>query len=231
MNKLTTKEFNDLYKRNFREYFDKPLKKDGFYKKGTINFYRINKLGMIETLNFQKHREELNVNCAILPIYCGSTNDSITIGLRLGKFMNTRYEHWWDIKDDESMKKSMQEMLNMIQKDLYEWFNKMENEKEIIDFISKSYSTVIYRYITQAASMAKFKRYDEILQYVEKVKKEYMESWSEEERQKKEWLKKVLDEALLLERKLKEGKESIDQYIIEREQQSLIELGLEKLIK
>ena len=44
-----------------------------------------------------------------------------------------------------------------------------------------------------------------------------MESWSEEERQKKEWLKKVLDEALLLERKLKEGKESIDQYIIERE--------------
>ena len=145
--------------------------------------------------------------------------------------MNTRYEHWWDIKDDESMKKSMQEMLNMIQKDLYEWFNKMENEKEIIDFISKSYSTVIYRYITQAASMAKFKRYDEILPYVEKVKKEHVEGWSEEERQKKEWLKKVLDEALLLERKLKEGKENIDQYIIEREKQSLIELGLEKLIK
>ena len=68
MNKLTTKEFNEIYKRNFREYFDKPLKKDGFYKKGTINFYRINKLGMIETLNFQKHREELNVNCAIIPI-------------------------------------------------------------------------------------------------------------------------------------------------------------------
>ena len=41
----------------------------------------------------------------------------------------------------------------------------------------------------------------------------------------------MLDEALLLERKLKEGKESIDQYIIEREKQSLIELGLEKLIK
>lgn len=41
----------------------------------------------------------------------------------------------------------------------------------------------------------------------------------------------MLDEALLLKRKLKEGKESIDQYIIEREKQSLIELGLEKLIK
>lgn len=231
MNKLTTKEFNEIYKRNFREYFDKPLKKDGFYKKGTINFYRINKLGMIETLNFQKHREELNVNCAILPIYCGATKESITIGLRLGKFMNTRYTYWWDIKDDESMEKNMQEMLNVIQTDLYNWFNKMDNEKEILKYISISYQTIINRYITQAASMAKFKRYDEILQYVEKVKKEYMESWSEEERQKKEWLKKVLDEALLLERKLKEGKESIDQYIIEREKQSLIELGLEKLIK
>ena len=115
MNKLTTKAFNEIYKRNFREYFDKPLKKDGFYKKGTINFYRINKLGMIETLNFQKHREELNVNCAIIPIYCGATKEFIEIGLRLGKFMNTRYEYWWDIKNEESMKRNMQEMLNVIQ--------------------------------------------------------------------------------------------------------------------
>ena len=231
MNKLTTKEFNEIYKRNFREYFDKPLKKDGFYKKGTINFYRINKLGMIETLNFQKHREELNVNCAIIPIYCGATKEFIEIGLRLGKFMNTRYEYWWDIKNEESMKRNMQEMLNVIQTNLYEWFNKMDDKKEILEYISKSYQTIIYRYMTQAASMAKFKRYDEILPYVEKVKKEHVEGWSEEERQKKEWLKKVLDEALLLERKLKEGKENIDQYIIEREKQSLIELGLEKLIK
>ena len=35
--------------------------------------------------------------------------------------------------------------------------------------------------------------------------------------------------SLLLEEKLKEGKESVDEYIIEREKQSLIELGLDKM--
>ena len=229
MNKLTTKEFNEIYKRNFREYFDKPLKKDGFYKKGTINFYRINKLGMIETLNFQKHREELNVNCAIIPIYCGATKEFIEIGLRLGKFMNTRYEYWWDIKNEESMKRNMQEMLNVIQTNLYEWFNKMDDKKEILEYISKSYQTIIYRYITQAASMAKFKEYDEILPYIEKVKEEYNNFTEEEKRY--DFFKNTLNEALLLEEKVKEGKESVDRYIEKREKQSLIELGLEKLIK
>lgn len=229
MNKLTTKEFNEIYKRNFREYFDKPLKKDGFYKKGTINFYRINKLGMIETLNFQKHREELNVNCAIIPIYCGATKEFIEIGLRLGKFMNTRYEYWWDIKNEESMKRNMQEMLNVIQTNLYEWFNKMDDKKEILEYISKSYQTIIYRYITQAASMAKFKEYDEILPYIEKVKEEYNNFTEEEKRY--DFFKNTLNEALLLEEKVKGGKESVDRYIEKREKQSLIELGLEKLIK
>ena len=231
MSELTTKEFNEIYKRNFREYFDKPLKKDGFYKKGTINFYRLNKLGMVEVLNFQRWYDKLTVNCSIKPIFCASTKSSTEVGKRLGKFMNTRNDYWWDVKDDESMKKSMQEMLKVIRKDLYEWFNKMDNEKEILEYISKSYQTIIYRYITQAASMAKFRRYKEILQYIEKVKKEYIEGWTKEEREEREWLKKVLDEALLLEEKIKEGKESIDKYIEEREKQSIIEVGLKKLIK
>ena len=41
MAELTTKEFNEIYKKYFKEYFDKSLKEDGFKKKGTINFYRI----------------------------------------------------------------------------------------------------------------------------------------------------------------------------------------------
>ena len=231
MRGLTTKEFNEIYKKNFREYFDKPLKKDGFYKKGTINFYRLNKLGMVESLNFQRWYDKLTVNCTIFLMYCGVVNDARIIKLRLGEFVNTRNDYWWDVKNDESMKESMREMIEIIQDKLYKWFEERDNEKKIIEDIWKIHQMLVYKYITQAATMAKFKRYDEILPYVEKVKKEHVEGWSEEERQKKEWLKKVLDEALLLERKLKEGKENIDQYIIEREKQSLIELGLEKLIK
>lgn len=33
MSELTTKEFNVIYKKNFKEYFDKPLKKTVFIKK------------------------------------------------------------------------------------------------------------------------------------------------------------------------------------------------------
>ena len=52
MSELTTKEFNEIYKKYFKEYFDKPLKENGFKKKGTINFYRMNKLNLIEGINF-----------------------------------------------------------------------------------------------------------------------------------------------------------------------------------
>ena len=50
-----------------------------------------------------------------------------------------------------------------------------------------------------------------------------------EEEKEREGFKNILEEALLLEEKLKEGKESVDEYIIEREKQSLIELGLDKM--
>lgn len=52
MEELLIKEFNEIYKKYFKEYFDKLLKKDGYYKKGIIIFYKINKLMMIEVINF-----------------------------------------------------------------------------------------------------------------------------------------------------------------------------------
>lgn len=52
MPELTTKEFNEIYKKYFKEYFDKPLKEDIFKKEAIINFYRMNKLGLIGCLNF-----------------------------------------------------------------------------------------------------------------------------------------------------------------------------------
>ena len=59
------------------------------------------------------------------------------------------------------------------------------------------------------------------------MKEEY-EKFSQEEKERQHF-KATLNEALLLEEKLKEGKESVDEYIIEREKQSLIELGLDKM--
>ncbi len=225
-----TKKFNVIYKKYFKEYFDKPLKKDGFYKKGTINFLRLNKLGMVESLNFQRHYDELTINYSVRPTWCGATKDSITLGDRLGKFIEPKGS-WWNLRTEEEIKESMEIMLEIIQTKLYAWFKKMEDENEVIELIFKSYQyTMIYAYITQAATMAKFKRYDDILQYVEKVKKEYS-TYEEEEIKESEWLQNIMKEAPILEEKVREGHKAIGEYIIEREKQSLRELKLEKLIK
>ena len=104
MAELTTKEFNEIYKKYFKEYFDKPLKEDGFKKKGTINFYRMNKLGLIECLNFQRHYDNMTMNFLIKPIYCGVSKSAIILGGRLGDFKNGN-DYWWELKDEEEIKK------------------------------------------------------------------------------------------------------------------------------
>ena len=224
MAELTTKEFNEIYKKYFKEYFDKPLKGDGFKKKGTINFYRMNKLGLLECLNFQRH---YTVNYLIQPIYCDILKDAILLGGRLGR-LKYQSDYWWELKDEEEIKNNMENILEVTRNDLYRWFQKYENRDEYIKYYSfYRDQTTIYEYIIKATTFARFKEYDNILPYTAKVKEEY-EKLSEEEKERQHF-KATLNEALLLEEKLKEGKESVDEYIIEREKQSLIELGLDKM--
>lgn len=227
MTELTTKEFNEIYKRNFKEYFDKPLKEDGFKKKGTINFYRMNKLGLVELLNFQRHYDSLTVNFSIKPIYCGVSKSAIILGGRLGR-LKYKNDYWWELKDEEQIKESMENILGVIRNDLYKWFQKYENKDEYVEFY-RNYGnwTKIYEYIIKATTFARFKEYDNILPYTAKVKEEY-DNLTQEEKERQHF-KDTLNEALLLEEKLKEGKESVDEYIIEREKQSLMELGLDKM--
>ena len=227
MTELTTKEFNEIYKRNFKEYFDKPLKEDGFKTKGTINFYRMNKLGLVELLNFQRHYDSLTVNFSIKPIYCGVSKSAIILGGRLGR-LKYKNDYWWELKDEEQIKESMENILGVIRNDLYKWFQKYENKDEYVEFY-RNYGnwTKIYEYIIKATTFARFKEYDNILPYTAKVKEEY-DNLTQEEKERQHF-KDTLNEALLLEEKLKEGKESVDEYIIEREKQSLMELGLDKM--
>jgi hypothetical protein len=232
MEELSTKEFNEIYKKYFKEYFDKPLKKDGYYKKGTITFYKINKLMMIEVINFQRHYDRLTVNFGVSPLWCGALKGAMTIGGRINKFSKEkshwRYQ-WWNIRNEEEIKNSMIEILELIQSGLYEWFTEKDNEENIMKSLKEAYFDKINEYMFLATAMAKFKRYDEILPYIEKVKEEY--NRFNEEKKNWEWVQKLFNEILLLEEKVREGNKAVDKYIVEREKQSLIELGLEKLIK
>ena len=225
MTELTTKEFNEIYKKYFKEYFDKPLKEDGFRKKGTINFYRMNKLGLIECLNFQRHYDNMTVNYLISPIYCPILKTSMALGDRIG-YLRYREDYWWELKDEEQIKKSMENILEVIRNDLYKWFQKYEDKNEYIKLTDnpRTYED-IYKYLLKATTAAKFRNYENILINIQNIKKEYEEL----EELYKTSRERVFKEALLLEEKLKEGKESVDEYIIEREKQSLIELGLDKM--
>ncbi|MDO4691235.1 MAG: DUF4304 domain-containing protein [Fusobacterium sp.] len=232
MEELSTKEFNEIYKKYFREYFDKPLKKDGYYKKGTITFYKINKMMMIETINFQRHYDRLTVNFGVAPLWCGAVKGAMSIGGRINVFSKekTHWQYqWWDIRNEEEIRNSMAEILELIQNGLYKWFKEKENEENIIESMKKSYHSKINEHMSLATSMAKFKRYDEILPYIEKVKEEYNKFGKEKKTW--EWVQELYSELLLLEKKVKEGHKAIDEYIVEREKQSLKEMGLEKLIK
>lgn len=234
MEELSTKEFNEMYKKYFKEYFDKPLKKDGYYKKGTITFYKVNRLMMIETINFQRHYDRVTVNFGVSPLWCGALKEGINIGGRINIFSKEkshwRYQ-WWDLRNEEEIKNSMAEILELIQTGLYKWFKEKEEEENIIESLKEADFDKIHEYMFLATAMAKFKRYDEVLPYIEKVKEEYHEGYSEEQRNRVIWLKELFKEISLLEKKMKEGHEAIDDYIVKRERQSLIELGLEKLIK
>ena len=225
MTELTTKEFNEIYKKYFKEYFDKPLKEDGFRKKGTINFYRMNKLGLIECLNFQRHYDNMTVNYLISPIYCPILKTSMALGDRIG-YLKYREDYWWELKNEEQIKESMENILEVIRNDLYKWIQRYEDKNEYIKLTDnpRTYED-IYKYLLKATTAAKFRNYENILINIQNIKKEYEEL----EELYKTSRERVFKEALLLEEKLKEGKESVDEYIIEREKQSLMELGLDKM--
>ena len=226
MVEMTTKEYNEIYKRHFKENFDKPLKDDGYTKKGTINFYRLNKLGLLEILNFQRHYEELTVNFGILAIYCGVLKDGLNVGGRLGD-LKYGSDEWWQVETEEDMKVSMSEILSVIRGELYQWFRKYEDKEEYIKEVKENYNNVMNKSLIEAAMAAKFRRYDEILPHIEKLRKEY--EIAKARNDIRLHYPKILKEATILEQKAKEGKDSVDRYIVERE--SLIEIGLEKLLK
>ena len=82
-------EVNKIYKKYFKEYFDKSLKLKGFKKRGTTTFCKLNKLGLLEYIGFFKHRQRLRIEYAIIPICWGVLKESIGIG---------KYIKWVDLE-------------------------------------------------------------------------------------------------------------------------------------
>ena len=221
MEELSTKEYNELYKKYFKEIFSKPMKDLGFKKKGTGNFCRLNKIGLFEYIGFFRYYHELRVEYALIPIYSYMMKNDI------GNGFNTKFV---DLDGEEKMEKGMKSILEEIENKIIPWFKKYEDLdtffEEIVENDKLYLGTEIYGYLFRATTFAKFKKYSKIQENIDKVRDEY-EKYSKTY----DFYKDILKEVDELEEKLKEGEESVEKYIEEMEYKSLLDWKMEKLLK
>ena len=224
MEELSTKEYNELYKKYFKEIFNKPMKDFGYKKKGTGKFFKLNKLGLFEYIGFFRYYHELRVEYAIIPIYSYIMKNSI------GNGAETEFV---DLDGEEKMEKGMKSILEEIKNKIIPWFKKYEDLdvffEEVVENDRKYFWPDIYKYLFRATTFAKFKRYSKIQENIDKVREEYNNLPDEEKTY--DFYKDILKEVDELEEKLKEGEESVEKHIKEVEYKSLLAWKMEKLLK
>ncbi|WP_026745130.1 hypothetical protein, partial [Leptotrichia hofstadii] len=221
---LTTKEYNELYKKYFKEIFNKPMKDFGYKKKGTGRFCKLNKIGLFEYIGFFRYYHELRVEYAIIPIYSYIMKDTI------GNGSETEFV---DLDGEEKMEKGMKSILEEIKNKIIPWFKKYEDLdvffEEVVENDRKYFWPDIYKYLFRATTFAKFKKYSKIQENIDKVREEYNNL--PDEKKTYDFYKDILKEVDELEEKLKEGEESLEKHIKEVEYKSLLAWKMEKLLK
>ncbi|BBM37499.1 hypothetical protein JCM16775_0175 [Leptotrichia hofstadii] len=224
MEELTTKEYNELYKKYFKEIFNKPMKDFGYKKKGTGRFCKLNKIGLFEYIGFFRYYHELRVEYAIIPIYSYIMKDTI------GNGSETEFV---DLDGEEKMEKGMKSILEEIKNKIIPWFKKYEDLdvffEEVVENDRKYFWPDIYKYLFRATTFAKFKKYSKIQENIDKVREEYNNL--PDEKKTYDFYKDILKEVDELEEKLKEGEESLEKHIKEVEYKSLLAWKMEKLLK
>ena len=224
MEELSTKEYNELYKKYFKEIFNKPMKDFGFKKKGTGKFFKLNKLGLFEYIGFFRYYHELRVEYAIIPIYSYIMKDTI------GNGSETEFV---DLDGEEKMEEGMKSILEEIENKIIPWFKKYEDLdtffEEVVENDRKYFFSDIYKYLFRATTFAKFKKYSKIQENIDKVREEYNKLPDEEKAY--DFYNVILKEVDELEEKLKEGEESVEKHIEAMEYKSLLAWKMEKLLK
>ena len=224
MEELTTKEYNELYKKYFKEIFNKPMKDFGYKKKGTGKFFKLNKLGLFEYIGFFRYYHELRVEYAIIPIYSYIMKNSIGNGAKTA---------FVDLDGEEKMEEGMKSILEEIENKIIPWFKKYEDLdtffEEVVENDRKYFWSDIYKYLFRATTFAKFKKYSKIQENIDKVREEYNKLPDEEKAY--DFYNVILKEVDELEEKLKEGEESVEKHIEAMEYKSLLAWKMEKLLK
>lgn len=109
-----------------KEIMTPAMKSFGFVKWKTTSYVRVSRIGLLEYIDVQKEHygaRTFTVNVALMPLYAPASNMCIGFGERVGKYVIDK-EFWWDYKDEETARKSFENVVEAIERFVLPWFEK-----------------------------------------------------------------------------------------------------------
>lgn len=110
-----------------------------FYRYKTNAYVRLNSIGLLEYIDFQKERygsKTFCVNFAVMPLYCERKYVDTSFGSRLGTYISGK-DVWWDYASEEIAKVSFSNVVSAIDTYVLPWFDEVFNESGYRDKLLK----------------------------------------------------------------------------------------------
>ena len=139
---VNKEEADSAFKRYKKEFIDKLLVAEGFYKYKTNAYVRLNSIGLLEYIDLQKERygsKTFCVNFAVMPLYCKRDYIVLSLGDRLGSFISGE-DVWWDYASESVAKESFTNVSTAIEKYLLAWFEQFSTTDGYRDALKKMHN-------------------------------------------------------------------------------------------
>lgn len=127
---INKEEADRAFKHCKKEFVDTLLLSHGFCKHKTSAYVRINPIGLLEYINFQKERygsKTFCVNFSAMPLYLQSEVMVFSLGHRLGTYICGK-DVWWDYASDRIARISFQNTAEAIEQYVFPWFEEISTE-------------------------------------------------------------------------------------------------------
>lgn len=122
------------FKKRKKESIDPFMAAQGFHKYRTNAYVRVNKIDLLEYVDFQKEHygsKTFTVNLAVMPLYTTLYEPRDVVAFyvsdRLGKLICGR-DIWWDFAEDAVCAASLANVRDALEQFAVPWFRKMANE-------------------------------------------------------------------------------------------------------
>lgn len=126
---INKEEADSAFNRYKKEIIDTKLLRNGFYKYKTNAYVRINGIGLLEYIDFQKEKYDSKtfcVNIAVMPLYCVKKYLDFCLRNRLGTLITGK--DIWDFASEKIAEASFGNIAAAIDRFVLPWFEEISNE-------------------------------------------------------------------------------------------------------